>query len=160
MVQFRIGQGYDVHQLEKGRDFWIGGIKIPHSHGAKGHSDADVVCHSLCDALLGAAGLRNIGHYFSDKDPQWKGVDSKILLQKSLEMVYEKGYQVGNVDVTVVLQHPKLNPYIEKMKSCLAQVMAITTDQISIKATTSEHMGFVGREEGVIALAVALIYKA
>lgn len=160
MVQFRIGQGYDVHQLEKGRDFWIGGIKIPHSHGAKGHSDADVVCHSLCDALLGAAGLRNIGHYFSDKDPQWKGVDSKILLQKSLEMVYEKGYQVGNVDVTVVLQHPKLNPYIEEMKSCLAQVMAITTDQISIKATTSEHMGFVGREEGVIALAVALIYKA
>ncbi|MFA7472822.1 MAG: 2-C-methyl-D-erythritol 2,4-cyclodiphosphate synthase [Spirosomataceae bacterium] len=160
MVQFRIGQGYDVHQLEKGRDFWIGGIKIPHSHGAKGHSDADVVCHSLCDALLGAAGLRNIGYYFSDKDPQWKGVDSKILLQKSLEMVYEKGYQVGNVDVTVVLQHPKLNPYIEKMKSCLAQVMAITTDQISIKATTSEHMGFVGREEGVIALAVALIYKA
>lgn len=160
MVQFRIGQGYDVHQLEKGRDFWIGGIKIPHSHGAKGHSDADVVCHSLCDALLGAAGLRNIGYYFSDKDPQWKGVDSKILLQKSLEMVYEKGYQVGNVDVTVVLQHPKLNPYIEEMKSCLAQVMAITTDQISIKATTSEHMGFVGREEGVIALAVALIYKA
>lgn len=160
MVQFRIGQGYDVHQLEKGRDFWIGGIKIPYSHGAKGHSDADVVCHSLCDALLGAAGLRNIGYYFSDKDPQWKGVDSKILLQKSLEMVYEKGYQVGNVDVTVVLQHPKLNPYIEKMKSCLAQVMAITTDQISIKATTSEHMGFVGREEGVIALAVALIYKA
>lgn len=160
MVQFRIGQGYDVHQLEKGRDFWIGGIKIPNSHGAKGHSDADVVCHSLCDALLGAAGLRNIGYYFSDKDPQWKGVDSKILLQKSLEMVYEKGYQVGNVDVTVVLQHPKLNPYIEKMKSCLAQVMAITTDQISIKATTSEHMGFVGREEGVIALAVALIYKA
>lgn len=160
MVQFRIGQGYDVHQLEKGRDFWIGGIKIPHSHGAKGHSDADVVCHSLCDALLGAAGLRNIGYYFSDKDPQWKGVDSKILLQKSLEMVYKKGYQVGNVDVTVVLQHPKLNPYIEEMKSCLAQVMAITTEQISIKATTSEYMGFVGREEGVIALAVALIYKA
>ncbi len=159
MIPFRIGQGYDIHQLEEGRDFWLGGIKIPHTHGAKGHSDADVVCHSLCDALLGAAGLRNIGYHFSDKDPQWKGVDSKILLDKSLRMVREKGYEVGNVDVTIVLQQPKINPYIEEMKSCLAGVMAIDADQISIKATTSEHMGFVGREEGILALAVAMIYK-
>lgn len=159
MIPFRIGQGYDIHQLEEGRDFWLGGIKIPHTHGAKGHSDADVVCHSLCDALLGAAGLRNIGYYFSDKDPQWKGVDSKILLDKSLRMVRDKGYEIGNVDVTIVLQQPKINPYIEEMKSCLAVVMAIDADQISIKATTSEHMGFVGREEGILALAVAMIFK-
>src|SRR5690606_1035939 len=130
MVPFRIGQGYDIHQLESGRDFWLGGIKIPHTHGAKGHSDADVVCHSLCDALLGAAGLRNIGYYFSDKDPQWKGVDSKILLRKSLDMVEEKGYRIGNVDVTIVLQQPKLNPHIEAMKECLAGVMGIETGQI------------------------------
>lgn len=159
MIPFRIGQGYDIHQLEEGRDFWLGGIKIPHTHGAKGHSDADVVCHSLCDALLGAAGLRNIGYHFSDKDPQWKGVDSKILLDKSLQMVRDKGYEVGNVDVTIVLQQPKINPYIEEMKSCLATVMTIGADQISIKATTSEHMGFVGRGEGILALAVAIIYK-
>ena len=159
MIPFRIGQGYDIHQLEEGRDFWLGGIKIPHTHGAKGHSDADVVCHSLCDAVLGAAGLRNIGYHFSDKDPQWKGVDSKILLDKSLQMVRDKGYEVGNVDVTIVLQQPKINPYIEEMKSCLATVMTIGADQISIKATTSEHMGFVGRGEGILALAVAIIYK-
>lgn len=159
MVPFRIGQGYDIHQMEEGRAFWLGGIQIPHTHGAKGHSDADVVCHSLCDALLGAAGLRNIGYYFSDKDPQWKGVDSKILLAKSLQMVRDEGYEVGNVDVTIVLQLPKLNPHIEDMKNCLAGVMKVETAQISIKATTSEHMGFVGREEGILALAVALIYK-
>lgn len=159
MIPFRIGQGYDIHQLVEGRDFWLGGIKIPHTHGAKGHSDADVVCHSLCDALLGAAGLRNIGYHFSDKDPQWKGVDSKILLSKSLEMVRDRGYEIGNVDVTIVLQQPKLNPHIEAMKECLSGVMNIDVDQISIKATTSEHMGFVGREEGILALAVALIYK-
>ncbi len=159
MIPFRIGQGYDIHQLEEGREFWLGGIKISHTHGAKGHSDADVVCHSLCDALLGAAGLRNIGYYFSDRDPQWKGVDSKILLDKSLQMVRDKGYEVGNVDVTIVLQQPKINPYIEEMKSCLAAVMTIDADQISIKATTSEYMGFVGREEGILALAVAMIFK-
>ena len=160
MIPFRIGQGYDIHQLEEGRDFWLGGIKIPHTHGAKGHSDADVVCHSLCDALLGAAGLRNIGYHFSDKDPRWKGVDSKILLEKSLQMVRDKGYEVGNVDVTIVLQQPKINPYIDEMKRCLASVMAIDADQISIKATTSEYMGFVGREEGILALAVAMIFKS
>ncbi len=156
---FRIGQGYDVHQLEAGRPFWLGGILIPHSHGAKGHSDADIVCHVLCDALLGAANLRNIGYHFSDKDPQWKGVDSKVLLAKVLEMIREKGYEVGNVDVTIVLQEPKLNPHIPAMKECLAGVMQIDEDAISIKATTSEHIGFVGRQEGIAAHCVALIYQ-
>ena len=156
----RIGHGYDVHQLEEGRDFWLGGIKIPHPHGAKGHSDADVVCHVLCDALLGAANMRNIGYHFSDKDPQWKGIDSKLLLAKVMEMVRAKGYEVGNVDVTVVLQEPKLNPYIPAMKECLSGVMNVDIEDISIKATTSEHLGFVGKKEGIAAHCVALIYKS
>jgi 2-C-methyl-D-erythritol 2,4-cyclodiphosphate synthase len=159
MFPFRIGQGYDVHQLEAGRPFWLGGLLIPHTHGARGHSDADVVCHVLCDALLGAANMRNIGYHFSDKDPQWKGVDSKLLLARVLEMVREKGFEVGNVDVTVVLQLPKLNPHIPAMKTCLAGVMGIDEELISIKATTSEHLGFVGREEGIAAHCVALIYR-
>ena len=158
-MKIRVGQGYDVHQLEAGRDFWLGGIKIPHTHGAKGHSDADVVCHVLCDALLGAANMRNIGYHFSDKDPQWKGVDSKILLSKVLEMIRAEGYEVSNADVTVVLQEPKLNPHIPAMKSCLAEVMNIPENDISIKATTSEHIGFVGRKEGIVAHCVVLIIK-
>jgi 2-C-methyl-D-erythritol 2,4-cyclodiphosphate synthase len=156
----RIGLGYDVHQMEEGRPFWLGGIQIPHTHGAKGHSDADVICHVLCDALLGAANMRNIGYHFSDKDPQWKGVDSKVLLAKVLEMIREKGYEVGNVDVTVVLQEPKINPHIPAMKTCLAEVMDISEEDISIKATTSEHIGFVGRKEGIAAHCVALIFKS
>ncbi len=159
-MKFRVGSGYDVHKLEAGRDFWLGGIKIPHTHGAKGHSDADVVCHVICDALLGAANMRNIGYHFSDKDPQWKGVDSKLLLSKVMEMIREAGYEVGNVDATVVLQEPKLNPYIPAMKECLSEVMKIPVEDISIKATTSEWMGFVGRKEGIAAHCVALIYKA
>ncbi|WP_439558821.1 2-C-methyl-D-erythritol 2,4-cyclodiphosphate synthase [Dyadobacter sp.] len=159
MFPFRVGQGYDVHQLEEGRPFWLGGIQIPHSHGAKGHSDADIICHVICDALLGAANMRNIGYHFSDKDPQWKGVDSKILLSKVLEMIREKGFEVGNIDVTVVLQNPKLNPHIPAMKACLKEVIAISEEDISIKATTSEHIGFVGREEGIAAHCVALIYS-
>jgi 2-C-methyl-D-erythritol 2,4-cyclodiphosphate synthase len=159
MVPFRIGQGYDVHRLEEGRPFWLGGILIPHTHGAKGHSDADVACHVICDALLGAANLRNIGYHFSDKDPQWKGVDSKVLVSKVMEMIREKGYEVGNLDVTIVLQQPKLNPHIPAMKACLASVMGISEEDLSIKATTSEHIGFVGREEGIAAHCVALIYN-
>ncbi len=159
MFPFRIGQGYDVHQMEAGRPFWLGGILIPHTHGAKGHSDADVVCHVICDALLGAANMRNIGYHFSDKDPQWKGVDSKILLAQVVKMIREKGFEVGNLDVTIVLQNPKLNPHIPDMKACLAQVMAIPEEDISIKATTSEHLGFVGREEGISAHCVALIHN-
>lgn len=158
-MNFRIGYGYDVHQLAEGRPFWLGGIRVPHTHGAVGHSDADVLVHVICDALLGAANLRNIGFHFSDKDPQWKGVDSTILLRKVLEMVREKGYDVGNLDATVVLQEPKLNPHIPAMKTRLAEVMGVDEDAISIKATTSEHIGFVGRGEGVAAHCVALIFK-
>ena len=159
MFPFRIGQGYDVHQLVEDRPFWLGGILIPHTHGAKGHSDADVVCHVLCDALLGAANMRNIGYHFSDTDPQWKGADSKVLLAKVLDMIRVKGYEVGNVDVTIVLQKPKLNPHIPEMKTCLSKVMNISEEDISIKATTSEHLGFVGRAEGIAAHCVALIYR-
>lgn len=148
-----------MHKLVEGHPFWLGGIQIPHTHGAFGHSDADVVCHVLCDALLGAANMRNIGYHFSDKDPRWKGVDSKVLLAEVLRMVRSAGYEVSNVDVTVVLQEPKLNPHIPAMKSCLAAVMAIPEDDISIKATTSEHLGFVGRQEGIVAHCVALIIK-
>jgi 2-C-methyl-D-erythritol 2,4-cyclodiphosphate synthase len=157
-MKIRVGQGYDVHQLVEGRDFWLGGILIPHTHGAQGHSDADVVCHVICDALLGAANLRNIGYHFSDKDPRWKGVDSKLLLAEVMKMIREKGYEVSNVDVTVVLQEPKLNPHIPAMKTCLSGVMNVPEDDISIKATTSEHMGFVGRKEGIAAFCVALIH--
>jgi 2-C-methyl-D-erythritol 2,4-cyclodiphosphate synthase len=159
MTKIRIGQGYDVHQLEEGRDFWLGGIKIPHTHGAKGHSDADIVCHVICDALLGAANMRNIGYHFSDKDPQWKGVDSKILLAKVTEMIRNAGYEIGNLDVTIVLQEPKLNPHIPAMQTCLAAVMNIPEDDLAIKATTSEHLGFVGRKEGIAGFCVALIQK-
>ncbi|RAJ95577.1 2-C-methyl-D-erythritol 2,4-cyclodiphosphate synthase [Larkinella arboricola] len=158
-MKIRVGQGYDVHQLVEGRDFWLGGILIPHTHGAQGHSDADVICHVICDALLGAANLRNIGYHFSDKDPRWKGVDSKVLLAEVMRMIREKGYEVSNVDVTVVLQEPKLNPHIPAMKTCLSGVMNVPEDDISIKATTSEHMGFVGRKEGIAAFCVALIYS-
>ncbi|MGA0558880.1 2-C-methyl-D-erythritol 2,4-cyclodiphosphate synthase [Larkinella sp. VNQ87] len=158
-MKIRVGQGYDVHQLTEGRDFWLGGILIPHTHGALGHSDADVVCHVLCDALLGAANLRNIGYHFSDKDPRWKGVDSKLLLAEVMKMIREKGYEISNVDVTVVLQEPKLNPHIPAMKTCLAGVMQVSEEDISIKATTSEHLGFVGRKEGIAAFCVALIYS-
>jgi 2-C-methyl-D-erythritol 2,4-cyclodiphosphate synthase len=158
-LNFRIGQGYDVHQLAEGRAFWLGGIRVPHTHGAVGHSDADVLVHVICDALLGAANLRNIGFHFSDKDPQYKGVDSTILLRKVLEMVRGNGYEVGNLDATVVLQEPKLNPHIPAMKTRLAAVMGLDEDAISIKATTSEHLGFVGRGEGVAAHCVALIFK-
>lgn len=159
-MKIRVGQGYDVHQLAEGRDFWLGGIKIPHTHGPVGHSDADIVCHVLCDALLGAANMRNIGYHFSDKDPRWKGVDSKLLLAEVIRMIRAAGYEISNVDVTVVLQEPKLNPHIPAMKTCLSGVMQMPEEDISIKATTSEHMGFVGRKEGIAGHCVALIYKA
>lgn len=158
-MKIRVGQGYDVHRLVEGHPFWLGGILIPYTHGAFGHSDADVVCHVICDALLGAANKRNIGYHFSDKDPRWKGVDSKVLLAEVLRMVREARYEVSNIDVTVVLQEPKLNPHIPAMKTCLSAVMQVPEDDISIKATTSEHMGFVGRNEGIAAFCVALIYR-
>lgn len=159
MTPFRIGFGYDVHQLQPGYDFWLGGIKVDHEKGAVGHSDADVLIHVICDALLGAANMRNIGFHFSDKDPKFKGIDSKILLTEVMKMIREAGYEIGNLDSTVCLQVPKLNPLIPEMKTCLAQVMNVEESAISIKATTSEHLGFVGREEGVSAYCTALIYK-
>ena len=155
----RVGYGYDVHALAEGVDFWLGGIKVPHTHGAYGHSDADVLIHVICDALLGAANMRDIGFHFSDKDPDYKGIDSKILLKKVVALIGRKGYKVGNVDSTICLQQPKINPYVQDMKMILAEVMEIEEEEISIKATTTEKLGFVGKEEGVAAHAVALVYK-
>ncbi|MBN3520625.1 2-C-methyl-D-erythritol 2,4-cyclodiphosphate synthase [Algoriphagus lutimaris] len=158
MNTFKIGMGYDVHQLKEGYDFWLGGIKLAHEKGAVGHSDADVLIHVICDALLGAANLRDIGYHFSDKDPQFKGIDSKVLLKEVMEKIREAGFEVGNIDSTICLQVPKVNPHIPTMKTCLAEVMKIPESSISIKATTTEWLGFVGREEGVSAYCVALIY--
>ena len=157
-MKIRVGQGYDVHKLEEGKEFWLGGIKIPHTHGAVGHSDADVLIHTICDALLGAANMRDIGFHFSDKDPQYKGIDSKILLKRVVDLLKEAGYQIGNIDSVICLQQPKINPYIPQMKECLAEVMQIPVEDISVKATTTEKLGFVGREEGVSAHAVVLVY--
>lgn len=159
-MNIRIGQGYDVHRLEPGRKFWLGGIEIPHSQGAVGHSDADVLIHVICDALLGAANLRDIGYHFPDNDPQYKQIDSKILLKEVVRLISQSGYRIGNVDVTVSLQTPKISKYIPDMIRCLAEVMETEEDNVSIKATTTEKLGFVGREEGVSALAVVLIYKS
>lgn len=155
----RVGYGYDVHALAEGVDFWLGGIKIPHTHGAYGHSDADVLIHVICDALLGAANMRDIGFHFSDTDPKFKGIDSKILLKEVIQIIGEKGYKVGNIDSTICLQKPKVNPHISAMKACLAEVIGIEDEDISIKATTTEKLGFVGKEEGVAAHAVVLVYK-
>jgi 2-C-methyl-D-erythritol 2,4-cyclodiphosphate synthase len=159
-MKIRVGFGYDVHQLQPGLDFWLGGIKVPHTHGAFGHSDADVLIHVICDALLGAANMRDIGFHFSDKDPKYKGIDSKILLKRVVALISDKGYKVGNVDCTICLQEPKLSPHIPEMKKCLAQVMELDEDDVSIKATTTEQLGFVGRKEGVSAYAVVLIEKS
>lgn len=151
--------GYDVHQLVEGRDLWLGGIKIPHTHGLLGHSDADVLIHAICDALLGAANMRDIGYHFPDTADETDGIDSKILLRKSVELIATKGYRVGNIDCTVCAERPKLNHHVEDMKKCLAQVMQTDIDNISIKATTTEKLGFTGRQEGMSAYAVALIEK-
>ena len=159
MNDIRVGQGYDVHKLAAGRDFWLGGIKVPHSHGAVGHSDADVLIHVICDALLGAANLRDIGYHFPDNDPQYKQIDSKILLKRVVALIADQGYRIGNVDATVCLQSPRISNMIPEMTSCLAQTMGIEEDRISVKATTTEKLGFVGREEGVSAMAVVLIFK-
>lgn len=159
MTNFRIGFGYDVHQLQEGYEFWLGGIKLEHEKGAVGHSDADVLIHVICDALLGAANLRDIGYHFSDKDPKYKGIDSKILLRDVMKLIRNEGYEIGNIDSTVCLQVPKLNPHIPSMKSCLAEVMETDISNISIKATTTEQLGFVGRQEGISAYCVVLIQK-
>ncbi|MBR4651348.1 MAG: 2-C-methyl-D-erythritol 2,4-cyclodiphosphate synthase [Prevotella sp.] len=155
----RIGMGYDVHQLTEGRDLWLGGIKIKHSMGLLGHSDADVLIHAICDALLGAANMRDIGYHFPDTAEETDGIDSKILLRKTMELIRGKGYELGNIDCTVCAEQPKLNPHIEDMRNCLASVMNTDQDNVSIKATTTEKLGFTGRQEGISAYAVALIYK-
>ena len=158
-MKIRTGLGYDVHQLQEGEDFWLGGIKVPHDKGAVGHSDADVLIHVICDALLGAANMRDIGYHFSDTDQKYKGIDSKILLKDVMKLIREAGWELGNVDSTICLQKPKINPHIMKMKACLAEVMEVDIEDISIKATTTEQLGFVGREEGVSAYATVLITK-
>lgn len=158
-MKIRVGFGYDVHQLEAGEDFWLGGIKVPHTHGAVGHSDADVLIHVICDALLGAANLRDIGYHFSDQDPRFKGIDSKILLKDVVKLIADKGFSIGNIDATICLQRPKINPYVPAMKTCLAEVMGLDEEDVSIKATTTERLGFVGKEEGVAAYATVLIQK-
>ena len=151
--------GYDVHQLVEGRDLWLGGIKIEHTLGLLGHSDADVLIHAICDALLGAANMRDIGYHFPDTADETDGIDSKILLAKTIDLIATKGYRVGNIDCTVCAEKPKLNPHVEKMKECLANVMKVDVDCVSIKATTTEKLGFTGRQEGISAYAVALIEK-
>lgn len=156
-MKIRVGMGFDVHQLESGRDFWLGGIKLPAEKGAVGHSDADVLIHAICDALLGAANLRDIGFHFSNKDERWRGKDSKYFLKEVTRMLNEKGWIVSNVDCTLCLEAPKVNPHIPEMKKVLAPLMGVTEDDISIKATTNETLGYVGRQEGVNAYAVALI---
>ena len=152
--------GFDVHELQEGRDFFLGGIQLPGAQkGAVGHSDADVLIHAICDALLGAANLRDIGYHFSNTDNRWKGKDSKFFLEEVTRMLKDKGWKVGNVDCTVCLEKPKINPHIQSMKNALAPILEIAEDDISIKATTNERLGYVGREEGVCAYAVALIQK-
>lgn len=154
----RIGFGYDVHQFAPDRKLWLGGIEVPCDRGLLGHSDADVAIHALCDALLGAAAMRDIGFHFPDtRGNEYEGIDSKILLRRVMEMLREAGYELGNCDITICAQAPKLNPHIPAMVACLAQVMEVQPNQINIKATTTEHLGFVGREEGIAAYAVTLI---
>lgn len=159
MNRIRVGFGYDVHVFATGRELWLGGIKIEHSEGLLGHSDADVLIHALCDAILGAANLRDIGFHFPDTAGEFKNIDSKILLKQCMDLLRNKGYEFGNADCTICAEAPKINPYITSMQNCLSQVMNVDADCISIKATTSEKMGFVGRREGMAAYATVLIYK-
>lgn len=152
--------GFDVHRLVPDRELWLGGIRIPHTMGLLGHSDADVLIHAICDALLGAANMRDIGYHFPDTSAETLNVDSKILLGKTIDLIASRGYRVGNVDATVCAERPKINPHVPAMKACLAHVMGIDEDDVSIKATTTERLGFTGREEGISAYAVVLIEKA
>lgn len=159
-MNIRIGFGYDVHKLVEGRNLWLGGIKLEHTHGLLGHSDADVLIHAICDAILGAANMRDIGYHFPPKKGnEFENIDSKILLHKTIDIVATQGYTIGNIDATVCAERPKMNPRIPEMKETLAQVMNIDIDDISIKATTSEKLGFTGREEGISAYAVVLLER-
>ncbi|TVQ91534.1 MAG: 2-C-methyl-D-erythritol 2,4-cyclodiphosphate synthase [Bacteroidetes bacterium] len=158
-MKFKVGFGYDVHRLEKDYDLIIGGVHIPFEKGLVGHSDADVLIHAIMDALLGAAGLRDIGYHFPDTDPAFKGIDSKVLLQKTMDMIREKGFKPGNIDATVSLQNPKIKDYIPEMQIILSRIIGIPSEDISVKATTTEKLGFIGEGRGVAAQAVVLIYK-
>lgn len=158
-MKVRVGFGYDVHQLVEGRDLILGGIKIEHCKGLLGHSDADVLLHAVCDALLGAANMRDIGYHFPDTSADTLNIDSKIILRKTIDLLATKGYKVGNIDATICAERPKLNPYVPAMKACMAQIIGCDEDDISIKATTTEKLGFTGREEGMAAYAVCLIEK-
>ena len=158
-MKIRVGMGYDVHRLVPKRDLWLGGIKIDHTLGLLGHSDADVLIHAICDALLGAANLRDIGYHFPDTQASLEGIDSKILLKRTTELLAKDGWTVGNVDATVCAERPKLNPHVPAMKECLAPLLNVTPNDVSIKATTTEKLGFTGREEGISAYAVVLIQK-
>lgn len=158
-MKIRTGIGYDVHRLEEGLPLWLGGIQVPHSKGLVGHSDADVLIHAICDAILGALAMGDIGKHFPDNDPKYKGIDSKVLLAEVCRMVREKGYRVGNVDSILCMQKPKVAGYIMNMRETLARVMQMELDDISVKATTTEHLGFEGREEGISAYANVLLYS-
>jgi len=159
-MSFRIGSGIDFHQLAEGSALWIGGVHIPHHKGAVGHSDADVLLHAICDALLGALALGDIGEHFPNTDPAYKGIDSKILLSKCVGMIHAKGYRVVNVDATLCLEAPKIRPYVKSMQAAIAPLMAIAPDAVSVKATTTEKMGFAGREEGLMATATVLLQQS
>ena len=158
-MKIKVGFGYDVHQLKEGADFWLGGIKIDHTKGAVGHSDADVLIHAICDALLGAANMRDIGFHFPPTDNQYKGIDSKVLLRKVMSIIETRGFTVGNIDATIALQEPKISPYMDRIRKILSETMEVEEEDISIKATTTERLGFEGREEGVSAYAVVLLQK-
>lgn len=159
-MKIRVGFGFDVHALTEGRDLWLGGIKIPHTTGLLGHSDADVLVHAICDALLGAANLRDIGYHFPDTAGEYKDIDSKILLKDTMALIRKAGYEFGNLDATIAAERPKLNPHVPAMKQCLAEVMNVSEEDISIKASTTEKLGFTGREEGMTAYVTVLITKA
>ena len=159
-MNIRVGFGYDVHQLVEGRELWLGGIRIEHSLGLLGHSDADVLLHAVCDAILGAANMRDIGYHFPDTSSETLNMDSKVILRKTMELVENKGYRFGNLDATICAERPKINPHVEAMRTCMAEIMNTDPDNISIKATTTERLGFTGREEGISAYAVVLLEKA
>lgn len=156
-MDIRVGYGFDVHQLAEGYDFWLGGIKVPFEKGSVGHSDADVLLHAICDAMLGALAMKDIGYHFPDTDPKYKGIDSKILLKEVYQLILDQGYELGNMDSTICLQQPKIKPYIDEMRECISEVLGVTTNKISVKATTTEKMGFEGRGEGVSAHATVLL---
>ncbi len=158
-MSYRIGSGVDFHQMTEGRELWIGGVKIPHHKGALGHSDADVLLHAICDAMLGALSLGDIGIHFPNTDPAYKNIDSKLLLQKAVDMIRAKGYSIVNIDSTLCLQEPKIKPYVSSMQEIIAHISGIQTSDVSVKATTTENMGFVGREEGLMAYATVLLER-